>query len=75
VIPDGNPRLTLKQLRYAFRTTPSWTKDLEDDSKLVELLKSLQEEDKIPLNTLILLGLLLCSGSAGTKAEVFYRML
>ena len=77
---SGKNSVTLSQLRYAFKDDAKWEDLRNDDSLLVQVLKSefFEDEDhpgEINIHALILWGLLLCPGDNHLKARVFYDVL
>ena len=77
---DDNCTVTMDQLRYAFAEDEPW-KAIDDDSSMLYRLfddpelKDEDSPDKLNVHKLIILGLLLCGGSAELKARVFYDVL
>jgi hypothetical protein len=76
----GKNSVTLAQLRYAFKDDKNWEELKNDDSLLVQVLKSEFFEDEknpgeINIHSLILWGILLCPGTNQLKARVFYDVL
>ena len=72
--------VSLKQLRYAFKDDKIWDDIQNDNSLLVQVLKSdffEDEENKgeVNLQALLLWGLLLCAGDNQNKSRVFYDIL
>ena len=77
---SGKNSVTLQQLRYAFKDDKKWDDLNNDDSLLVQVLKSEFFEDEtykgeLNIYALILWGLLLCPGDNHMKARVLYDVL
>ena len=76
----GKKSVSFAQLRFAFKDDKKWADLLDENSLLVEILKSefFEDEDtpgELSLQSLLLWGVLLCAGDLHLKARVFYDIL
>ena len=77
---NGKETVSLRQLQESFKGDSRW-EDLEnEESLLVQCLRSeyLRDDDnkeEINLNALLLLGILLCAGDPKLKVRIFYDIL
>ena len=75
----GKTGVSLDQLRYAFKDDKNWKDLYDDNSLLINILKSeyFEDEEKglINIHALILWALLLCGGDSHLKARVYYDVL
>ena len=76
----GKKSVSFAQLKYAFKDDKKWADLQDENSLLVEILKSefFEDEDttgELSLQSLLLWGVLLCAGDARLKARVFYDIL
>ena len=77
---SGKNSVSFQQLRYAFKDDAKWEDLNNNDSLLVQVLKSDFFEDpnnkgEMNIHALILWGILLCPGDNQMKARVFYDVL
>ena len=72
----GKDEIRIEDLKNRFEGA-IWKDHFNEDSELTQLLKALPDsnEDMVNINSILILGLLWCSGDYDDKSEAFFQLL